>query len=79
VFGVVVAGDAAGLLWFWDAASGAKLWTLPAHKSIVIGVHLEGDDIVTRGFTGEVSRWQLPQSGAVIDACARHPPCAIVQ
>jgi WD40 repeat protein len=78
VSGVVVAGDAEGLLWFWDAASGAKLWTLPAHKSFVIGVHLEGDDIVTRGFTGEVSRWRLPQSGPVIDACARHPPCAIV-
>ena len=43
-----------------------------------IGVHLEGDDIVTRGFTGEVFRWRLPQSGSVIDACARHPPCAIV-
>jgi WD40 repeat protein len=76
--GLVIGGDADGSLRFWDAASGAKLWTLPAHKSAVIGVHLDGVDIVTRGFAGEVSRWTLPQSGAVIEACAHHPPCAIV-
>lgn len=76
--GVVVGGDGDDLLRFWDAAGGARLWTLPAHKSAVIGVHLEGTDIVTRGFTGEISRWRLPQSGAVIDACARSAPCAIV-
>ncbi len=76
--GMAIAGDANGVLRFWDAASGAKLWTLPAHKSAVIGVHLEGADIVTRGSTGEISRWRLPQSGAVIDACARARPCAIV-
>jgi WD40 repeat protein len=75
---MVVGGDADGLLRFWDAASGAKLWTHPAHKSAVLGVHLEGSDVVTRGFTGEISRWRLPQSEAVIDACGRHPPCAIV-
>jgi len=68
-------GDADGSLRFWDAASGAKLWTLPAHKSAVIGVHLEGVDSVTRGFAGEISRWRLSQSGAVIEACAHHPPC----
>jgi hypothetical protein len=49
------------------------------HKSPVIGVHLEGVDIVTRGFAGEVSRWRLPQSGAVIAACAHHSPCATVR
>jgi len=62
----VIGGDADGSLRFWDAASGAKLWTLPAHESAVIGVHLEGVDIVTRGFAGEISRWRLPQSEAVI-------------
>ncbi|TMQ05538.1 MAG: hypothetical protein E6J90_48725 [Deltaproteobacteria bacterium] len=72
--GMVIGGDADGLLRFWDAETGARLWTLPAHKSAVLGVHLEGTDIVTRGFTGEISRWQLPQSEAVIDACAHHPP-----
>jgi WD40 repeat protein/serine/threonine protein kinase len=75
---LVVGGDADGLLRFWDPATGAKLWTLPVHKSAVIGVHLEGTDIVTRGFTGEISRWQLPRSEAMIAACARHSPCAIV-
>jgi WD40 repeat protein len=78
MYGVVVGGGADGLLRFWDAASGARLWTLPAHKSAVTGVHLEGDDIVTRGLTGEVSRWRLPRSEAVIAACARSLPCAIV-
>ncbi|HEX3760515.1 MAG TPA: protein kinase [Kofleriaceae bacterium] len=76
--GAVVGGGADGLLRFWDAASGARLWTLPAHKSAVTGVHLEGDDIVTRALTGEVSRWRLPRSEAVIAACARSLPCAIV-
>lgn len=75
---LVVGGDAGGLLRFWDPATGAKLWTLPVHKSAVIGVHLEGTDIVTRRFTGEISRWQLPRSEAMIAACARHSPCAIV-
>jgi hypothetical protein len=46
----VIGDDADGSLRFWDAASGAKLWTLPVHKSAVIGVHLEGADIVTRGW-----------------------------
>ena len=76
--GLVIGGDADGSLRFWDAASGAKRWTLPVHKSAVIGVHLEGVDIVTRGFGGEVSRWTLPQSGVVIEACAHHAPCATI-
>jgi serine/threonine protein kinase/WD40 repeat protein len=75
---IVIGGDAGGLLQFWDAASGTRLWTLPALKSAVIGVHLEGNDIVTRGFAGEISHWRLPQSAAVIDACARSLLCAIV-
>lgn len=36
------------------------LWALQAHRSWVTGVHFEGRDIVTRGLTGELSRWQLP-------------------
>jgi WD40 repeat protein len=77
--GLVIGGDAEGSLRFWDAASGAKLWTLPVHKSAVIGVHLEGADIVTRGLAGEIARWTLPQPGAIIAACAAHPPCASVR
>jgi WD40 repeat protein len=76
--GLVIAGDADGVLRFWDAPSGAKLWTLQAHKSAVIRIHVEGGDIVTRGFTGEISRWRLPKPEQVLDACARHADCAIV-
>jgi WD40 repeat protein len=76
--GVVVGGDADGILRFWDAAGGERLWTLPAHGSAMVGVHLDGTDLVTRGSTGEISRWRLPRSEAVLDACARHAPCGIV-
>ncbi len=75
---VVVGGDADGVLRFWDAASGAKLWTLPAHRSAIIGVHVEGNGVVTRGFTGEISRWRVPAAEEVIGACGTHPHCAIV-
>jgi WD40 repeat protein/serine/threonine protein kinase len=64
---MVVAGDADGVLRFWDA-TGHPLWKLQAHKSHVVGIHLEGDDIVTRGFGGDVSRWTLPRSEWVIEA-----------
>jgi WD40 repeat protein len=76
--GLVVAGDADGFLRFWDAATGDKLWTLAAHKSAVSSVHVEGADIVTRGLTGEITRWRLPEASAAIDACSRHSLCAIV-
>jgi serine/threonine protein kinase len=52
-----------------DASNGRLLWALQAHKSYVIGVHYEGNDIVTRGFTGDVSRWTLPQPDKIIEAC----------
>jgi serine/threonine protein kinase/WD40 repeat protein len=71
VDGFVMAGGADGLLRFWDQASGRPLWTLPAHKSMLIGIHMEGDDIVTRGFAGEVSRWRLPQPERVVQAAVR--------
>lgn len=74
--GIVVAGDADGALRFWDTQTGKKLWTLQAHKSAVIRIHAEGNDLVTRGFTGEVSRWRLPRPEQVIAACGNR--CAIV-
>jgi WD40 repeat protein len=64
---MVVAGDADGLLRFWDTSNGRPLWTLQAHKSHLVGVHFEGNDIVTRGFTGEVSRWTLPKPRVVLE------------
>jgi WD40 repeat protein/serine/threonine protein kinase len=77
--GLLVAGGADGLLRFWDAASGRLLWMLPAHKSWIVGVHLEGNDIVTRGYTGEVSRWTLPSPHEVIQACRDLERCTKVK
>jgi WD40 repeat protein len=75
---MILAGGADGVLRFWDATSGRLVWTLHAHESHVIGIYVEGDDIVTRGFAGELSRWTLPRSDQVIDACGNHERCAIV-
>ncbi|MGH9884308.1 MAG: WD40 repeat domain-containing protein [bacterium] len=66
---VVVAGGSDGFLRFWDATSGRLLWTLQAHKSYVVGLHYEGNDLVTRGFAGDVTRWTLPEPDAVIETC----------
>ena len=77
--GMVIAGGADGLLRFWDAESGRLLWMLRAHTSQIIGVHVEGDDIVTRGFSGELSRWRLPSAEQVIGACADHDRCKVLQ
>ncbi len=74
--GWVIAGGADGLLRFWEASTGRPLWALQAHASQIIGIHVEGRDIVTRGFTGEVSRWTLPRSDQVIEACGDQKRCA---
>jgi hypothetical protein len=50
----VVAAGGAG--WFWDLGSESLLWALPAHTSQIVGVHVEGGDLVTRGFTGDLAR-----------------------
>jgi len=65
---MVVAGAADGLVRFWDAADARLLWTLQAHRSHVVGIHFEGDNIVTRGFGGDIARWRLP---TLIEACGR--------
>jgi WD40 repeat protein/serine/threonine protein kinase len=75
---MIVAGGGDGLLRFWDAASGRPLWTMPAHKSHLVGIRVEADDIITRGFSGDISRWTLPKSKQVIEACSDHERCAIV-
>jgi WD40 repeat protein len=71
----VVAGGADGLLRFWDA-SGRALWVLQAHKSHVLAIHFEGDDIVTRGFAGDIARWTLPKPEQVIEGCNAREACA---
>ena len=66
---LIVAGGSDGFVRFWDTSTGRLLWMLQAHRSYVIGVHYEGDDLVTRGFAGDVARWVLPSSDKVIEAC----------
>jgi WD40 repeat protein len=66
---MVVAGGGDGMLRFWDTSSGRLLWTLQAHRSYVIGIHFEGDAIVTRGYGGDVARWTLPALDSVLEAC----------
>jgi WD40 repeat protein/serine/threonine protein kinase len=70
---MVVAGDGDGLLRFWDLA-GHPLWKLQVHKSHVVGIYVEGDDIVTRGFDGDISRWTIPRPESVIEATLRLSP-----
>ncbi|HEX8106616.1 MAG TPA: hypothetical protein VF516_02760 [Kofleriaceae bacterium] len=76
--GLVVAGGADGMLRFWDRDSGYLLWALPAHRSKIYGVHAEGDNLVIRGITGELTRWTLPAPHQVTEACGDHERCAIL-
>jgi len=78
VDGFVMASGADGLLQFWDQDTELLLWVLHAHATPIIGLHVEGDDIVTRGITGELARWRLPNPGQVIDACSGQERCAIL-
>ncbi len=55
----VVGGGADGRLRFWDAVTGRALWTTPAHIGALVSIRYEGEDIVTRGVGGDVSRWRL--------------------
>ena len=75
---MLVGGGGDGQLRFWEASSGRPLWAMPAHKSHLIGVHVDGTDIVTRGFSGDIARWSLPKPEPVIEACDRSARCAIV-
>jgi len=75
---LVIAGGSDGIVWFWDAFTGRPVWTLQAHKSHVIGTQVDGDDIVTHGFAGEISRWTLPRLAGLIGACDDGADCEIV-
>jgi WD40 repeat protein len=73
---MLIGGGGDGQLRFWDAASGRPLWTMPAHRPHLIGVHIEATgDIVTRGFSGDLARWSLPAPQQVIEACDRDERC----
>ena len=74
---MIVGGDANGVLRFWDTASGRLLWMMPAHRSYFSGLRMEGNDIITHGFWGDVARWTLPDPEQVIAACHVHKLCAL--
>ncbi|HEX2689255.1 MAG TPA: protein kinase [Kofleriaceae bacterium] len=65
---MIIAGDNDGVLWFWDLSTGRPLWKLQAHRSRALGIHFEGNALVSRGSLGEVSRWMLPTPERVIEA-----------
>jgi len=77
--GFIVAGGADGLLRFWDPVSARPLWSLQVDKSPLVGIRVEGNDIVTFGYSGELSRWTLPEPAQVIEAWGDHERGAIVQ
>ena len=72
---VVVAGGGDGLLHFWDVVSGRQIWTLRAHKSHVLGIHFETENLITRGFAGDIARWTLPTASQMIEACSGTIEC----
>lgn len=75
---MIVGGGGDGVLRFWDAASARPLWTMQAHRSHLVGVRVEGNEVITRGFSGDISRWVLPSPERVFEACRHHDRCAIV-
>ena len=66
---IIVAGGSDGFLRFWDTSNGRLLWMMQAHSSYVVGVHYEGDELVTRGFAGDLARWVLPLASTIIESC----------
>ena len=52
-----------GLVRFWDITSGELIWTLQAHKSIN-GLQFQNNQLITRGFTGELVRWEIPRQAS---------------
>lgn len=56
---MIVGAGGDGVLRFWDMTSGALIWALPAHRTLIAGIHFEGLDVVTRSFTGELARVHL--------------------
>lgn len=63
---MIIAGNADGSLLFWDFLSGNQLWTMPAHRAPLIGLRVDGNEIVTRSSSGDISRWTLPDPEIVL-------------
>jgi WD40 repeat protein len=66
---LLIAGGSEGLLWFWELSTGRPLWKLQAHRSHAIGIHIEGSALITRGSTGEISRWELASPEGLSRRC----------
>jgi WD40 repeat protein len=76
---MLIGGGGDGQLRFWEVSSGRLLWTTQAHRSHLVGVHIDGANIVTRGFSGDIARWSLLKPEQVIEACDHNDRCAIVE
>ncbi|HET9893205.1 MAG TPA: serine/threonine-protein kinase [Mycobacterium sp.] len=59
---LVIGASDDGSVRFWDASSARLLWTLPTHTAAVVGVRLDGNSLITRGFSGDVARWTWPRA-----------------
>ncbi|HET9621211.1 MAG TPA: WD40 repeat domain-containing protein, partial [Kofleriaceae bacterium] len=70
---LVITAGSDGLLRFFDVANGRLLWSLRAH-SRVNGLHFEGDQLVTRGFDGDLARWEIPKQAAAPGQAVRCLP-----
>ena len=73
---MIVGGGGDGVLRFWDAASGERLWAMPAHRSQLIGIRVTGNEVITRGYSGDMAKWVLPDPDRVIAACKSPDNCA---
>jgi WD40 repeat protein/serine/threonine protein kinase len=72
---MVVTAGGDGMLRFWDVSSARMIWTLQAHSSPIAGVQFVGDDeLVTRGFTGELAHWKLPRPPSSVEDITRCLP-----
>lgn len=72
----VAAGGGDGSIRFWDRENGRLLWQQSAARSAIAAIHFQGQDLVVRGFGGDISRWTLPPARQVIDEYERRQRAA---
>jgi WD40 repeat protein len=56
---LVLGGGTDGRLRYWDAETGRPLWTTPAHSGPLVGLRIEGEEVVTRSLGGELVTWHI--------------------
>jgi WD40 repeat protein/serine/threonine protein kinase len=59
---IVVTAGLDGVLRFWSAETGTPIWALRAHRQAITGIHFESNQLVSRGLSGEIFRWEFPQT-----------------